>query len=344
MDLNFCLREMTHFRYFAPIVLEGNKQGARSTFYLANSHKYNCPSIEKNKEQLEEFIVTNSVNLQHISLLSEVKNNIITSEKSCLDAIKASKIDKKVTMTYQTDFTLNYNKFNYQQVYDVIMMPSEKIADFYECNTEKNVYFGTTKYDIRFDAKKILEKYSLDDATKKVLFIWPKSRDLHNMPIDIIDNFNELGWQVLIKSRGKDPINNKMIKRFVDSGNRVFFDDSWYPHTTQELLEISDLVVNSGSTTVEECVMHDVPLINFDIKPKRRHGRIHKHRVTHSYLYDYDYCLNLKNLDSSFDTSKLKEMIQAVVGRTKKEHFKQARMDWLHDHKNSSKKLLNILL
>ena len=343
MDLNFCLREMTHLRYFAPIVIEGKKLGATSTFYMAKSNKYNCPSIEKNFLELEKFISKYSVNLENISSLTKVKNNIITNEKSCMDIITQCKVDKKVTTTYQTDFVLNYHKFNYQQVYDMIMMPSENIADFYECNTEKNVYFGTTKYDVDIESKLVLEKYKLNKDTKKVLFIWPKSRDLHNMPISIIKNFNDLGWQVLIKSRGKDPIDKKTIKKITEDGNRLFFDDSWFPHTTQELLEVCDLVVNSGSTMIEECVMHNVPLINFDIKPAKRHGRVHKHRVTHSYLYDYDYCLNLKSLDPSFNTSKLNDMIQVVKG-AKKQSFEKAKEEWLHNHTNSSKNLLNVLL
>ena len=39
--------------------------------------------------------------------------------------------------------------------------------------------------------------------------------------------------------------------------------------------------------------MHNAPLVNFDVKPEFRHGKLMEHRVTHSYLYDYDYCVQL---------------------------------------------------
>ena len=40
-------------------------------------------------------------------------------------------------MTYQTDFHINYKKYDYENVYDHILMPSRNIADFYNLHTEK---------------------------------------------------------------------------------------------------------------------------------------------------------------------------------------------------------------
>ena len=341
MDLNFCLREMTHLRYFAPVVLEGNKSGLKSTFYVARSHKYNCPFIEPNSQELKQFVESHRVNVRPLKELKSVSNNIITSEKSCLEQIKECSVDKKVSMTYQTDFTVNYEKFEYNKHYDMIMMPSENIANFYNFTGDKNVYLGITKYDINLNKEDILAKYNITQNTSKVLFVWPKTRDLHKMPIDIIKNFNELGWQVLVKTRGKDPMSRSTINYLLDNGNRVFIDNSWHPHTTQELLEISDLVVNSGSTTIEECVMHETPVLNFDIKPAKRHGRTQKHRVTHSYLYDYDFCISLSSLTEDFNNTQLDDWIKQL--QVSKE-FKKCKKEWLFDHKNTCKSLIGMIL
>ena len=44
MTLNFLLREMTHLRYYIPIIEEGNRRGIKSKFCLMSSGKYNCPT------------------------------------------------------------------------------------------------------------------------------------------------------------------------------------------------------------------------------------------------------------------------------------------------------------
>ena len=85
-------------------------------------------------------------------------------------------------------------------------------------------------------------------------------------------------------------------------------------------------------------------LINFDIKPATRHGRTYKHRVTYSFLYDYDFCVNLKGLDSSFSTEKLNEMLQYFLRTDFTESFKKCKQDWLYDHKNSCKNLLDVII
>ena len=221
-------------------------------------------------------------------------------------------------------------------------MPSENIAKHYNLVNEKNLYVGVPKYDVNINKQNVIEKYGLDPNKKKVLIFWPKARDLHKFPIDIIKNFNQLGWQVLVKARAKDPLSDGTQKDLFRSNN-VWFYDGWFPHTSQELLEVSNLVVNSGSTAIEECIMHEVPLINFDIKPEVRHGQKQKHRVTHSYLYDYDFCLNLKGLDSSFSTPKLSAMVNLLLQRDLSKSFKKCKQDWLYDHKNTCKNLLDVL-
>ena len=340
-NLNFLLREMTHLRYYIPIVKEGNKRGLKSKFRIIPSNKYNCPVMFP--EFLQKIALENNIEItdEHPKDFEGVyfcnENSGIEWTKKVKDSGKC----KIVVSTYQTDFTICYQ--DYANLADYIIMPSKNIAEFYELGNKKNLYVGIPKYDIDLNKQHIEHKYGLDSNKKKVLIVWPKSRDLHKFPIDIISNFDDLGWQVLVKARGKDPISTKTQEYLLQNNNKWFYD-GWFPHTSQELLEVSDLVVNSGSTIIEECVMHEVPVINFDIKPEVRHGRKQKYRVTHSYLYDYDFCLNLKGLDSSFSTSNLRAMIGFLFQSDLKSSFKQCKKEWLYDHKNSCKNLLDVLI
>ena len=340
MNLNFLIREMTHLRYFVPIVQEGNKRGLQSKFLITNSNKYNCPfsHLEKLKLVCEENnieIVNNMENLTGLFFVNETSGIDIANK-----IVSAGKC-KLIVTTYQTDFTACYDK--YVKIADHILMPSKNIAKYYKLENKKNLYVGIPKYDIELDRGKIVEKYSLNKKAKRVLVMWPKSRDMHKFPIDIIDNFDQLGWQVLVKARAKDPIQKKTKQELIKRGNLYFYDD-WYPHTSQELLEVSDLVINCGSTTIEECVMHEVPLINFDIKPEIRHGTKQKYRVTHDYLYNYKFCITKSALTKDFNSSTLNAWIQYLYSQDLKSEFKKCKDEWLYDHKDTCKRLLNVLL
>jgi len=341
VTLNFLLREMTHLRYFVPIIQEGNRRGLRSKLRIIPSNKYNCPLLFP--ELVSRVCKENDVELTE-DAPEDLEGVFFCNENSGLDWTKRVKNAGKcsiVVSTYQTDFIACYK--DYVDIADHILMPSENIAKHYNRISDKNLYVGIPKYDVEIDKNEVLEKYGLDPNRKKVLILWPKSRDLHKFPIDIISNFDDLGWQVLVKARAKDPISKSTRETLTNNGHKYFYD-GWLPHTSQELLEVSDLVINSGSTVIEECIMHEVPLINFDIKPEIRHGRKQEHRVTHSYLYDYEFCINLKGLDSTFSSAKLNALTGTLLQRDLSPCFKKCKKEWLYDHKNSCKKLLDVLI
>ena len=338
MQLNFLLREMTHLRYFIPIVKEGNKRGLQSLFYVIPSYKYNCPE--------KHALVLNSVGQKHNIIfkkgqeITSASGIIFTSEESGIGLIKKNKKAKKVTMTYQTDFTASYK--NYVDHVDHIMMPSEEVAKFYNLESEKNLYVGSPKYDITINKSKVMDLYGLPES-KKVLIILPKQRDAHAVNLNpLCVAMKKMGYTLIFKARAKDSLSSEEQSMISKNGDFYFEDVSWYPHTTQQLLEVSDFVVNFGSTTIEECIMHNVPLINFDIKPKFRHGEKKKYRVTHEYLYNYKFCFDMKpdNLNEHSATETIKELLSSDLS----EEFKSARQKYLHDHKNTCKTLLDMIL
>ena len=247
MNINFILMEMTHLRYWVPLVIEGNSRGIQSTFYVGASNKYNCPNIDKNKKQLEQIAEEHNVELQPLNQINNIKPGLIfSSEKTGIDIVKDMTNCKKIVATYQTDFIESYEK--YIDHVDHVLMPSEFCADFYNRKSEKNLYLGIPKYDTELHAADILKKYGLPNS-KKCLIIWPKTRDQGNLKMSVvIDSLKALDYTLLFKTRGKDPFADKSKKMIQVYKDFYFEDSSWHPHTTQELLKVSDFAVNFGST------------------------------------------------------------------------------------------------
>ena len=337
MNLNFILMEMTHLRYWMPLVIEGNKRGLQSTFYVGASGKYNCPM--RNAGLLQQISKEFNIVVEPIVDVASATGIMFSNEKTGINHLKSSHNCKKIVCTYQTDFTESYEI--YEGKADHILMPSEFCANFYDTKSDKNLYLGIPKYDVELNEEEVLTKYSLP-PNKKALVIWPKTRDFQKSNVPRVANMlANLGFTILIKTRGKDPLKPHAIAQIRDHHGFYFEDDSWYPHTTQELLTVSEIAINFGSTTIEEFVMHNVPCVNFDVKPAIRHGYRHKHRVTHDYLYDYDYC---KQLKPDFSEQEFDEAVKYLTSTDLTEEFKKARQNHLFDHKDSCKRILDVLL
>ncbi len=339
MEMNFILMEMTHLRYWMPLVIEGSKRGLQSTFFVGASGKYNCPM--RCTGLLENLAKEFDINMRPLSQISSASGIIFSNEKTGVNYLDSLPDCKKVVCTYQTDFIESYK--TYKEKADHILMPSEFCADFYDRKSDKNLYLGIPKYDIQIDAESVYKKYNIK-SDKNALIVWPKNRDEHanrvNMEL-VLQALKIQGFTNLVKTRGKDPLQQSSKRLLQDNGDHYFEDTSWYPDTTQELLQISDIVINFGSTTIEECIMQNVPLINFDVKPAVRNGSKRPYRVTHEYLYGYNYCIQMKK---DFSEAELSAAVNYLTSTDLTEEFKKARQKHLFDHKGSCKRILDKLL
>ena len=86
MTLNFLLREMTHLRYYIPIIQEGNKRGIKSKFCLMSSGKYNCPT--KHTDVCEKVMKEHDIG-QHTGDLRDLSGVFFANETSGLDVVKS---------------------------------------------------------------------------------------------------------------------------------------------------------------------------------------------------------------------------------------------------------------
>jgi hypothetical protein len=282
--MNFAVSEMTFLRYFLPLTIEGNQRNIKSKYFFGASNKYNCPfrstnTIKKLSDKYD-FECYNIGDINNHCDLTFLIEGVLNS--------KISNQHKKISITYMTDFIYSYK--DYIDSVDYAIFPSHYIADCYKKISNKNLYLGSPKYDYnKLNRNELLKKYNLPDK-KFVLIVFPRSRDLDKINLNVLYEFlKKMKFNIIVKTRGKDYVTDLKLK-----GDHYYEDFSWYPHDTMDLIELSDFVVNFGSTTIKECVMLKTPIIDFDIKPK---GVIRGF----NFLYDYDYC-KVFDGNVSFDT------------------------------------------
>ena len=316
--INFAVKEMTALRYFIPLVEEARRRGIKSNFFIGGTNKYNCPF--RYHETLRDLANEHQINMYDIDALRDVEGLTFYIENVCLD--QSSSKNKKVSLTYQNDFINEGDScyHNYVNYVDHVIFPSEFFAKFHGTVSDKNLYLGSPKYDVEFTRDDVLRKYDLPRNTN-ALILFPKLRDLGKSNIvEIYNHIRALGYNILVKSRGKDPIMDEKMR-----GDRYFEDASWHPHTSMELMSVSDLIINFGSTAIKECVMMRKPVINFPIKP-------HQIEKTFPFLYEYDYCRQLQpNCD-------FREFEAAVDYLTRTDHtdaFSQSIKSHLFNYKSA---------
>ena len=97
-------------------------------------------------------------------------------------------------------------------------------------------------------------------------------------------------------------------------------------------MEVSDIVFNFGSSAIKECVMLDIPIINFDIKP------FENEFVP---LYDYKYAANFPG---DYDLLSLEKTLSHLIKEDFSDEFKLSRKNHLYPKEfNSSESILDFI-
>ena len=318
MELDFILYEMTALRYFIPIVIQAQKIDIRCNFFCNWSVKKKYTNLKRYRKELNE--ISKKYNIQ-LFFLNEISNRnfpIITIEDVGLDDLELStKRQKLCSLYYAGDFIRLYKK--YIDKVDHCFLISEFFANYYGCLSSKNLYFGSPKFDIKLDRKLICKKYNLNEENSYALVFFPRIRDRNKININkIYSVLRELNLKIIVKTRGKDPILYPINK-----GDFCFVDDSWFPHISLELIEISNIVINFGSAAIEECVMLDTPIIDFNIKPFQKIFKT---------LYEFDFAVNF---ESTFSKIDLSNAIDFLLKNNLSDEFAQARKKQLFSKKST---------
>ena len=319
--MNFVLDEMTALRYFMPLIIEGNKRGITSNVFIGSNNKYTSPQkyLKKIRELSKQFkFKTDGLNGQHVKGVTFFVEGV---------GIGKIKVDGKIiVLTSLRDFSVIYDYYVKQS--SNIIFPSKFFAEHYNTISEKNLYLGCPKYDIDLNDNEIRSKYDINND-KVALCIFPKPEfmnpTMYIQLLNIYEYFKQMGYVIVVKTRGKDSIPNQY------RGDKYFEDYSWFPHTTMELIKISDIVMNFDSTSIKECIMLNKPLVNFGVKPTS----------FFSFLYNDSYAPRL-NMGICFE--ELKKIVCRLVTTDLSEHFNDARDKYLYQPCNVSEKILDKVL
>lgn len=319
--MNFILTEMTLLRYFMPLIIEGNKRNLLSTVFIGSNAKYSSPHkyIDVIKNMSEQF------NFKIDKLRANVSLADVTFfvEGSGIENIKGN--GSKVVLTSLRDFSVLYK--NYIELSTYVIMQSKFLADHYGTLSEKNMYLGSPKYDVILNKDKISIKYGL--SNKNALCLFPKLKHMdsrkYEQLLTIYSYLKKMGYNIVVKTRGKDLVPKKY------RGDKYFEDYSWYPHSTMELMSISDIILNFDSTSIKESIMLNRPVINFSIKPMK----------LFSFLYDDKYA---PNLDMGVNYELFEQTLERLTSVDLSNDFYNAREKYLFQPSEISNKILNLVL
>tara|TARA_Y100000296_G_C5156342_1_gene249283 strand:+ start:461 stop:1561 length:1101 start_codon:yes stop_codon:yes gene_type:complete len=355
----FLLGEMTHLRYFIPLIKELNKRKLKSCFLIYFSGKYNCPS--KHSDELNKACERYNVEKTLANNFKEKNKIIFCVEKACHMGIK------RYGISHENNFYVLTSQFDYLGNYDLYASYAKNIffaskwfldnCDHFigdkktqptkwclkKIKSPKNIFLGSPKYDIKLDKQQIISKYNLTNK-KKILFLFPsvaphqkywitkEARGLSEKQINsIYDIIRSLGFEVLVKSRLKHPILRTCL------GDRSFYDESWFPHTTMELMEVSDLAIMVDSTSMKECILQKTPFINIGLINEKEQQ--HPKAILSS-LTKYEYC---KNYDNVPDMNELKNKIKELTSKQFSLEFEKAINKHLFQRGSSSQKIIDFI-
>lgn len=322
--MNFVCYGMSFLRYFMPLIIEGNKRGVASKIFINPKYtKYDSPC--RHYDYLTKLASVHNFSIHNINEIDNHASDItFFIEINGVHEVKRK--TKKVVLTSMRDFTVHYP--NYVDSVDNIVFCSKFFAEHYGTLSNKNLYLGSSKYDVVLKECDVRSKYEID-KDKIALFVFPLFQFLSDgdrrFLLNIYDYLRRMGYHVIVKSRGKNHVTPEW------RADQYVEDYSWFPHTTMELLHLSDIVINFDSTTIKECVMMDTPLINFKNKP----------HCLFSFLYNDIYSSSLK---FGVDYDRFSQTVERLTCSDFSNDFHEAREKFLFQPTNVSAKILEEVL
>lgn len=297
MKINFILTECTFLRYFIPLIIECNNRNIKTTVFVGRSNKYNCPENKENEAVLFNLAEKYSFEMKPLNTIKSLKKEIVFCIEGCGINSHICLHNRVYSLTYMTDYVSTYK--NYINDVHAVIFPSKVFAEKYNKVSGKNLYLGSPKYDYLSKSKKeIKASYDVPEDSKVALYIGPKTRDYHKVEeLKIINALRSKGYKVFCKGRKKDPV------KYPEMFDMCLYDKQWFPHTTIDLIKMSDLVINFDSTSIKEAILLKKPIINFCVKPSEI-------KVLH-FLYDYSFCHNFQVYDKTAFERSIDEIIKS---------------------------------
>ena len=223
---------------------------------------------------------------------------------------------QKVSLVWNFDFFWTYAK--YRDAVNHVIFPNAIYATHYHLENPKNLYLGDPKFELvdRIPVKDLLHKFKLKSKKSYALVFYPKYTYFKNKKIKETDlltlyqQLHSLGISVIVKTRNKDDVPQNL------RGDHYFVEESIESNTSIELLRVCRIAFLFSSAALEECVMEQVPFVDFKVHKFNRleflhgkHSRILAPQVIHTQVL----IQNIKDLLEPESMKSLKECRQKYL-------------------------------
>jgi len=282
MRLLFVLDGFCSLKYFIPLAREAKVRGHTCVFKITPyTGKYN--GAGRHLDKIKQLILRHGfregdggdicISVEGVCMEEGYRNYVLVSMLDYMSLYRTY-VDKADYVVFPSRWFVERASKAYSEC---SLYGPEEISDIDV--PHKNLFLGSPKYDIKLNRKDICRKYSLDPAKKYGLIMYPRVPDEWRTDISgAIKDFEAKGLVPLMKSRKKDPISRSF-------NVRDFYDASFFPSTSMELIHISEEVINTDSATVKEAVMLDTPIRNIESKGYRVLEELYEPDAKKKYLW-----------------------------------------------------------
>lgn len=274
MYLNFIFSSITFLQSYIPLVIEGNRRGIQSKFFIRKNKKLYADPLYHQKFY-EKLLSKYNVKIFQLKDITKCSGIVFMVDgdiygpsdthfkESILKSNLLNKNHIKISIPENFNYYTIYHKF--YKLVDYMLFPNTIFTDYYNFKGNNHIYIGVPKYDINFNKIKIYQKYELHSQNKYILIFYPRFdrgnkryRHFNQFYNNIIDVFRELGYKIIVKNREKLDNNN-------NNADYMIYDKTYYPNVSMELLEIVSFAVFFGSSVIEEVVMAKVPFLEIKL-------------------------------------------------------------------------------
>jgi hypothetical protein len=260
---------------------------------------------------------------QHSREADKIEGVVFFVERRGISHLVNNKKTYKVVLTRLLDFIDEGWYDWYVNIADKVVFMNDFIAKKYGAISDKNLYLGTPKYDIKLDRGEIQKKYGVT-SDKNVLVLVPPPKTEKKCNVKFVEKvLKENGYTIIVKGRDRQPVMEGM------KGDYYFCDSDWFPHPTMELIEISDLVFTFDSSVSKESIMASTPFINIHVLEKW---------LPYKHFLEFDFCENLLPKEEA----KIRSAIERLTEGEFEEDFKECREKYLFE-RGASRRILEAI-
>src|SRR3989338_2929103 len=299
--VNFIIGSAYWLPTLVPLALEAQRKGHPCRFfYRRNLKDYADVSHGDKETSLKQCCQRHGFQLKPIQKVKDysgltflVEGDINGRSKEDLTQSglwSLGQMHQKVSLVWNFDFFWTYAK--YRDDVDHVIFPNAIYATHYHLESPKNLYLGHPKYELaeRIPVSDLFRKFKLKSKKSYALVFYPKYTYFKNQKVhekDLLALYTQLhtlGISVLVKTRDKDDIPPGPLR-----GDHYFVEESIESNTSIELLRVCRIAFLFSSAAVEECVMEQVPFVDFKVHKLNRleflhgiHSRILAPHVIHT--------------------------------------------------------------